>query len=452
MGGVTDTMGTAAPAETAGRRMLIDWFSPLFPARSDIAHFTARLLPALAARADVRLWTDQTDYDRNLARYAQIIPYDPHRLDVRILNRADLVIYNMGNDARFHGNIREALFRVPGVLIAHELSYHHSIEWDYVSRRADRGGYLSLVERCYGASARQEAESYLMSGRPTLDDLARQYPFIDLLADAALAVVCHTQAVEDAVKARGIGTLRLPLAFQAPAQAPSKAVASGLLEFVQFGYIGPSRRLFAILAALSRFKGRHNFRLRIFGELWDTDVVRAEIRRRKLEDHVSIVGFVAEDALDDAITRADLVFNLRYPSVGEASGSQMRIWASGTPSVVTNTGWYGDLPDETVLKIEADSEAADLDRVLASLANDRFAYTQVGLNGLKHLARHHNPEDYVEKLLTIKDIAEKRRGLIAYRHLIDHAGMVADRLFGANNASMAKSIMSYRRKLAAFGE
>src|SRR5204863_631305 len=37
--------------------MKLNWFSPLPPAATDLAHFTMRVLPALSQRADVTLWT-----------------------------------------------------------------------------------------------------------------------------------------------------------------------------------------------------------------------------------------------------------------------------------------------------------------------------------------------------------------------------------------------------------
>jgi glycosyltransferase involved in cell wall biosynthesis len=432
----------------AADRLRINWFSPLPPARSDIAHFTMRLLPALADRADMRLWTDDPGYDRQIERLAKVVVYDPSHLSPSTLGEGDLLVYNMGNDARFHGAIREVLLRFPGVLIAHELSYHHSIEWDYISRRGDRDGYLDLVERCYGRRARRQARSYLDGGRPSLDDLSQRYPFIELFADASLAAICHTRQVQEAIEARGIPVHRLSLPFAAPA-ARFKRPASGPLEFVQFGYIGPSRRLSSILTALARFRKRHDFRFTIFGELWDAEAVKSEIKRCALEDKVTIAGFVPETVLDDAIARADLVFNLRYPSIGEASGSQLRIWASGTPSVVTRTGWYADLPDDTVVKIAPNREVAELDRVLDTLARDRSVYAEIGLKGRDHLAREHAPERYAEEVLGIAELIEKRRGTLAMRQLLKRADSAADKLFG-HNATAIRPLLSYRRRLDEF--
>ncbi len=42
--------------------MKINWFSPLPPARTDIAEYTVRVLPGLIKNCQLELWTDQTIY------------------------------------------------------------------------------------------------------------------------------------------------------------------------------------------------------------------------------------------------------------------------------------------------------------------------------------------------------------------------------------------------------
>src|SRR5439155_4075393 len=55
--------------------MKLNWFSPLPPAKTDIAHYTARILPALRAHAEVTLWTDQKDWDESLNLNAKVRRY-----------------------------------------------------------------------------------------------------------------------------------------------------------------------------------------------------------------------------------------------------------------------------------------------------------------------------------------------------------------------------------------
>ncbi len=55
--------------------MNINWFSPISPAKTDIAYYTARVLKALSARAQITLWTDCDEWDVSLKTYADVQVY-----------------------------------------------------------------------------------------------------------------------------------------------------------------------------------------------------------------------------------------------------------------------------------------------------------------------------------------------------------------------------------------
>ena len=50
----------------------------------------------------------------------------------------------------------------------------------------------------------------------------------------------------------------------------------------------------------------------------------------------------------------DVLVNLRYPTMGETSGSVIRALSVGKPLLVSDVGWFSELPDDVVLKIPVD--------------------------------------------------------------------------------------------------
>ena len=65
----------------------------------------------------------------------------------------------------------------------------------------------------------------------------------------------------------------------------------------------------------------------------------------------------------------DVLVNLRYPTMGETSGSVIRALSLGKPLVVSDIGWFAELPDDVVLKVPADEfEVATLQAALAFAA------------------------------------------------------------------------------------
>ncbi len=105
----------------------------------------------------------------------------------------------------------------------------------------------------------------------------------------------------------------------------------------------------------------------------NSDIIYDKLTQLNLVDRVHLHGFVSEPVLDDALRQAHLVLNLRHPSMGEASGSQLRIWNAGAPSVVTREGWYAGLPEDVVYSVDTDNEIAQLQALFLKLAADRRA-------------------------------------------------------------------------------
>ena len=70
--------------------MKLNWFSPIPPAKTDIAHYTKRVLPALSSLVDVTLWTDQRNWDRQLEDLATVRSYRLERIPWREFNGADV--------------------------------------------------------------------------------------------------------------------------------------------------------------------------------------------------------------------------------------------------------------------------------------------------------------------------------------------------------------------------
>jgi hypothetical protein len=85
-----------------------------------------------------------------------------------------------------------------------------------------------------------------------------------------------------------------------------------------------------------------------------------------------MVGRVDQNELYCALPEADVSVCLRKPTLGETSGIVMRSLACGTPVLVSDTGWFRELPDEVAYKVpSADMSGIQLADVLEDLIRDR---------------------------------------------------------------------------------
>ncbi|WP_374419721.1 hypothetical protein [Novosphingobium arvoryzae] len=365
--------------------MRLKWFSPLPPARTDIANYSARVLAALAERADVE----------------PVEPANAIKADPRDLNRADLCIYHIGNNPDFHGEILSTAIRHPGVIVLHDHAIH-----ELCFGMAERGGgpdaYEALLHRWHGRAGLAAAQAVLR-GALSIAEAARSYPLFEAALDRALAAVTHNPAVADELSAVFplLPVLCLPLPYHRPAERPAPPPAKTVdepIRLVMFGFMNANRRAMEVIEAWGASPFRDRFTLDLAGELGDRPRVVATAERAGLADRVTIHGFVPEGDLDALIRSADLVLNLRNPSMGEASGSQLRIWANARAAAVTRSGWYAALPDTCVRLIGEESEHDDLLTLLADLAQDRIDLAALGSAGFDALAAH-DPAHYAAALV-----------------------------------------------------
>ena len=103
--------------------------------------------------------------------------------------------------------------------------------------------------------------------------------------------------------------------------------------------------------------------------------------------------------LEAALASAHLAINLRFPTMGEASVSQLQIWAHALPSLVTRVGWYATLPQETVAFVRPEHEIIDIQAHLRAFVDDPRRYVQMGEDGHRFLQAYHTPGAYVQAII-----------------------------------------------------
>jgi glycosyltransferase involved in cell wall biosynthesis len=247
-------------------------------------------------------------------------------------------------------------------------------------------------------------------------DILERKPLFEATMRHAVAVLCHTGPAFDAVSARKfVPVHHLELPFAIGPDVSSARAKDGPLKLAQFGHIGRNRRLEQVLEVLSPLAAEMDFLFDIYGKVWDEAFVMRKAESLGLGGRVRIHGFVDEPVLDAALREAHLVFNLRYPTMGEASGSQLRIWNAAALAAVTDLGWYASLPPDTVAHVPLDKEAEALADLLRKINADRRYGEAIGEAGRRRLAAHHSPALYADGIVAIatRYAEDARNGLLS---------------------------------------
>jgi glycosyltransferase involved in cell wall biosynthesis len=322
--------------------MKVAYYSPLPPSRSGIADYSALVLPALQERVDVEV-----------ARHGRF----------RRAPTADVSLYHVGNDPEAHGWIVEALRRRPGVVVLHELVLHHLVAGITLAR-GDAAGYLAAMERDHGLAGRLLAYGVLDNRIPPLWETRPQdFPLAGEILRLAESLVVHSRYVENGARAAGyegpIARIPHPSWRRDRASRPQGQLVGC------FGHVNESKRIPQLYTAFARLRER----------LPDARLLLVGGASRRLADletpnGVTRESYVDEERLWSLIESCDVVVSLRSPTMGETSGTVVRAMSVGIPLVVSDVGWFSELPDTVAIKVapderEVETLAAQLERLLS---------------------------------------------------------------------------------------
>jgi glycosyltransferase involved in cell wall biosynthesis len=373
------------------------FFSPLPPAKSGIADYMLELLPALAAQREVVVVCEQPQ-PGNTAWQA-ISPAQYHQ-DSALA--ACPHFYQIGNN-KDHVFAYRAFRARPGILVQHDFNLHYLVE-DATLVLEDVQGYRDIMVEEYGQPG------------GTLADLRQMGVFSESqkltlglnthLLPHARGVIVHSRWVYE----------RLPAAARPKACVVPHHFAPQALHYdnisradarrrlglpddavvlLSLGYITAPKQVQATLAALALLgAGAPPFVFVVGGERNGGFDIDAQVRAHGLQDKVRITGFLDEDAFFTHIVAADLLVNLRYPTVGESSGTLARALALGLPAVVHNFGSVSEFPNDVVLKVPLELDApVKLAAALDSLMHNPERREALGQRAKAHMRRHCSVEN-----------------------------------------------------------
>jgi glycosyltransferase involved in cell wall biosynthesis len=215
----------------------------------------------------------------------------------------------------------------------------------------------------------------------------------------AQGLLVHSRYVEDQARAAGYAgpIWRVPHpAWQRPAQLVDPGLPEGRFPVIGcFGNLTTTKRVPQLVAAFARLLEEFPTALLLLvGRPASGFALEPELRRHGvLEENVLQLDYVDEPRLWALMEAADVSVNLRWPTMGETSGTAIRALALGTPLVVSDVGWFSELPDDAVEKIPVGpTEIELLAGTLTRLSRDAGLRSDVGGAGLAYVRREHDLE------------------------------------------------------------
>jgi len=372
----------------------VAYFSPMPPERTGIADYSGLLVPALRERVDLRV----------VRRGARRLP-----------RGTDVALYHVGNNADAHGWIIRALRRNRGIVVLHDFVLHHLIAGLTVAW-GDTDGYLDAMQRDSGVVGRLIAHGVVDGLLPPVwETRPHEFPLVDSVLDHADGVIVHSHYVESEIRARGFDrpVWRIPMpTWPAPEVEPISLPKEAAIVIGCFGNLNPAKRLPQLLRAFAEVRRRHPEALLVLAggissrhEL-DLHVTESGLR---LDESVVHLGYVEEQDIWPLLAACDVLVSLRYPTMGETSGSVIRTLAVGRPLVVSDVGWFSELPDAVAAKVPVDDLEVDtLSAFLDLLVSDSAIRERMGRAAREFAVREHGLDGVVDRYVAALEEAAGR--------------------------------------------
>lgn len=314
--------------------MRVAFFSPLPPSRSGIADYSAALVEPLGRLVDLAV---------NPAAAAR---------------EFDIALYQIGNNVH-HAEAYEAALETPGVVVLHEANLHHLIA-EMTIKRGDWDAYLREVEYDRGA------EALAFARRVRALEVGPDYegvPMLRRLLERSRGLVVHSRFVRDQVRQAGFtGPVAviphgawIPEADRMGYRHRLGLDATTPLVGI-FGFLKPYKRITESLRAFKRLlRVDPRPRMILVGEPHPDYPLEPIIHSLGIGASVRILGFTPIGDFVGYIAACDIILNLRFPTVGESSGTLLRSLGLGRAVVVSDVGAFREYPDEICLKAPVDA-------------------------------------------------------------------------------------------------
>lgn len=458
--------------------MRLAWFSPMPPVPSGIAACSAELVAALGGDHRIDVYVDEpvaaafakaSASAASAKATASQAVRSAHEFVWR--HRADpydLTVYQVGNSSH-HDYLWPYLFRYPGLAVLHDAHLHHA-----------RAAALLRTKRA--GDYRAEFAANHPAADPDLAELAiagfdsplyYSWPMTRLVIEASRLAAVHAPPIAAALREElphaRVEAIRLAHGKPVRARAARRRVraARGIPEdailFGVFGGLTPEKRVPQVLDALAGvLPYAPSARLLLAGAVARHYDVAADVRRRGLDDRVTITGYLeTESELTDCLAACDVSLNLRWPTAREMSGPWLRALAAGLPTVIVDLAHLADVPsldprtwrlrlsgygmgDATegripdpgvmmapvTVAIDILDEDHSLRLAMRRLASDAALRATVGAAGLRYWEREHSMPGMIEDYRRVIAAAAARPApaVALPAHLVNNGDHLLNRL------------------------
>jgi glycosyltransferase involved in cell wall biosynthesis len=387
------------------------YVSPLPPARSGIADYSARLLRELANHYDIEVVADQPEVIDPWIQANFLF----HSVDwlQKFSDPEVRVLYHMGNST-VHAFMFELMRHRPGVVVLHDSflgalrnwmdSFSNNLRSWAAASGSKSFSQILFEQHGYGA--------LLHDMRHGRSSTVNTYPMNQDVLDRALGILVHSHHAIDLARSHFgeqiVGKFEV-VPFPKGLSYRDRRVARRFLgigqdDFVvcSFGMLAPTKLNHRLLSAWLKSSLAHDSRCNLVfvGENEGAEYgknILAAIESAPAPERIRVTGFVDGDRYADYLAASDIAVQLRTASRGETSAAIFDALAQGIPLIANAHGSIAELPNELLLKLDDQFSEEDLIDALEKLRDNASLRQRLVTTSSAWLQHYHYPAVAAER-------------------------------------------------------
>ena len=301
------------------------------------------------------------------------------------LEEFDAILLQLGNHPYFHGYMLQILERLKYkcTIELHDLMLHHLMQGD--TGLSDGGGkYFSWLKFNYGEAVGNIFQEFFQAGGDILNfPPILEFPCADIVTRNSFKTIVHSDFVKARLERRGckdIYTVNLAADVSIYDQKKEKLTNVHPFRIGVFGGVQRNRRIDWIIQALSGLleKNKPTWQLDVVGAIdHDCEYLNEMSKDLGVSERIKFHGRLPISELNLIMSSSDLHIALRSPTMGETSAVVTRAIKLGIPTIVSNIGWYSELPD-CILKVDDAYSIEQLSSYLFLLLDNPETLVNIG--------------------------------------------------------------------------
>jgi glycosyltransferase involved in cell wall biosynthesis len=184
-------------------------------------------------------------------------------------------------------------------------------------------------------------------------------------------------------------------------------------QILTIGQVNPNKRVASVIQAIGNSPLlRDHTSYRLVGHVQPEAMNELSALAERCGVKLIISGAVDDLTLAHAVDESDVISCLRWPTLEAASASAIEAMLYGKPAIVTNAGFYKEIPDSCALKVSVENELSDLQSALELLFRDQSQRKAVAASGQQWTRKVFTAENYAWELVKTVEATLKARPIL----------------------------------------